>query len=108
MGDLELTLWCSVKPAQLHFFGIRQTLPCATYGESAVIKPASETPLTALRLAELATEEGTPSGVCNAVTVQGHTAGSASGGSPAVRKVSFTGSTAVSKTVVITATQNLT
>lgn len=83
-------------------------MPALACGCTVVIKPAPETPLTALRLAELAIEAGIPPGVFNVVTGQGHTVGAHLVAHPAVRKVSFTGSTAVGKTVGVTAMQNLT
>ncbi len=75
----------------------RKVAPALAAGCTAVVKPASQTPLTALKLAELAHEAGIPKGVLNVVT------GSASEISEAwmkderVRKVSFTGSTEVGK-----------
>ncbi|MGV1003876.1 MAG: NAD-dependent succinate-semialdehyde dehydrogenase [Candidatus Nanopelagicales bacterium] len=66
-------------------------------GCTAIVKPASETPLSALALAALAEEAGIPAGVCNVVA--GDTAAIARTlmASPEVRKISFTGSTAVGK-----------
>jgi phenylacetaldehyde dehydrogenase len=60
-----------------------------------VLKPADETPLTALKLAELVLEAGYPEGVFNVVTGTGITAGSALTHNPLVDKLTFTGSTAV-------------
>ncbi|HCE10639.1 MAG TPA: aldehyde dehydrogenase, partial [Oxalobacteraceae bacterium] len=64
-------------------------------GCTIVLKPAEETPLTALRLAELAQEAGFPPGVLNVVTGDGPTAGAALVNHPEVDKVTFTGSTEV-------------
>ena len=67
--------------------------PALAAGCSAVVKPAEETPLTALRLAELAMEAGIPRGVFNVVTGTGPAVGEPLGRHPDVDMVSFTGST---------------
>ena len=64
-----------------------------------VLKPDEKTPLSTLRLAELATKAGIPSGVVNVVTGNGPDVGSAIVKHPLVRKVSFTGSTATGREV---------
>src|SRR5215218_6916880 len=69
--------------------------PALALGNSVVLKPASATPLTALRLAELAAEAGVPPGVLNVVPGPGGAAGSALARHPDVRKIAFTGSTEV-------------
>jgi betaine-aldehyde dehydrogenase len=69
--------------------------PALALGNSVVLKPASATPLTALRLAELAAEAGVPPGVLNVVPGPGGAAGSALIEHPDVRKIAFTGSTEV-------------
>ncbi|HEX7182380.1 MAG TPA: aldehyde dehydrogenase family protein [Thermoanaerobaculia bacterium] len=69
--------------------------PALALGNSVVVKPASATPLSALRLAELAHEAGVPPGVLNVIPGPGGAAGSALARHPDVRKVSFTGSTEV-------------
>ncbi|MWJ28555.1 aldehyde dehydrogenase family protein [Halomonas sp. ZH2S] len=74
-------------------------MPALATGCSVVIKPASETPLSALRLAELAIEAGVPSGVFNVVVGPGSTAGAQLSSHPDVRKVTFTGSTVVGKQI---------
>jgi len=66
-------------------------------GCTVVAKPASQTPFTALALAELAQRAGLPPGVLNVVTGDAATIGLALTSHPLVRKVSFTGSTAVGK-----------
>jgi acyl-CoA reductase-like NAD-dependent aldehyde dehydrogenase len=76
-------------------------------GCSVVVKPAENTPLTALLLADLALEAGVPPGVLNVVTGFGATAGQALVDHPDVDKVSFTGSTAVGKGIVRAAAGNL-
>src|SRR5690606_36623923 len=72
--------------------------PALAAGNTVVLKPAETTPLTALLLAEIATEAGLPPGVLNIVTGAGAT-GSAVVGHPDVDKVAFTGSTAVGKLI---------
>lgn len=83
-------------------------MPALACGNTIVIKPADETPLTALRLAELAIEAGVPAGVFNVLVGKGSQAGAALVAHPLVSKVSFTGSTAVGKQVGIAALHNMT
>jgi acyl-CoA reductase-like NAD-dependent aldehyde dehydrogenase len=64
-------------------------------GNSVVLKPASQSPLSALRLAELAAEAGLPDGVLNVVTGPGAVLGDALARHPDVDKIAFTGSTEV-------------
>ncbi|MCB2250942.1 aldehyde dehydrogenase family protein [Pseudomonas chlororaphis] len=73
--------------------------PALATGCTVVLKPADETPLTALKLAELVQEAGYPAGVFNVVTGTGITAGSALTRNPRVDKLTFTGSTAVGKEI---------
>src|SRR5205823_12956856 len=80
--------------------------PCLTTGCTVVLKPAEQTPLSALRLGELALEAGLPEGVLNIVTGFGD-AGAALAAHPGVDKVAFTGSTEVGKLVVQAASGNL-
>ncbi|MCY1286677.1 Phenylacetaldehyde dehydrogenase [compost metagenome] len=87
---------------------IWKLMPALATGCTVVIKPASETPLTALRLAELAFEAGVPAGVFNLVTGGGATVGGGLASHPLISKVSFTGSTAVGRSVGIAAMQNMT
>ena len=68
--------------------------PALACGNTVILKPAAETPLSALRLAELCSEAGLPPGVLNVVPGPGPGCGSVLVAHPAVRKVSFTGSTA--------------
>ncbi|WP_339487288.1 aldehyde dehydrogenase family protein [Pseudomonas sp. EL_65y_Pfl2_R95] len=82
-------------------------MPALACGCTVVIKPSTETPLTALRLAELAFEAGIPAGVFNLVT-GGVNIGAALAAHPGIDKVSFTGSTAVGKSVGVAAVQNMT
>ncbi|MBM4265434.1 MAG: aldehyde dehydrogenase family protein [Deltaproteobacteria bacterium] len=69
-------------------------------GNTVVLKPAEQTPLSALRLGELLDEAGFPPGVVNIVTGFGETAGAAITVHPDVDKVAFTGSTEVGKTIM--------
>jgi acyl-CoA reductase-like NAD-dependent aldehyde dehydrogenase len=69
-------------------------------GNSVVLKPASQSPLTALRLAELASEAGLPDGVLNVVTGPGAVIGDALARHPGVDKIAFTGSTEVGKSLM--------
>ena len=71
--------------------------PALAAGNSVVLKPAEQSPLSALRLAELAMEAGLPAGVLNVVPGLGETAGQALGRHMDVDCLAFTGSTAVGK-----------
>jgi gamma-glutamyl-gamma-aminobutyraldehyde dehydrogenase len=71
--------------------------PALAAGNSVVLKPAEESPLSALRLAEIAVEAGLPAGVLNVVTGLGAEAGRALGLHPDVDVIAFTGSTPVGK-----------
>jgi len=71
--------------------------PALAMGNSVVLKPAEQSPLSALRLAELASEAGLPDGVLNVVPGFGQDAGQALGRHPDVDCIVFTGSTAVGK-----------
>lgn len=73
--------------------------PALAAGCTIVLKPAEETPLTALRLAALCQAAGIPEGVVNIVTGRGTTAGAALLKHPGVDKLTFTGSTEVGKLV---------
>jgi phenylacetaldehyde dehydrogenase len=81
--------------------------PALATGCTVVLKPAEQTPLTALRLAELIAEAGVPDGVVNVVPGFGETAGAALAAHPDVDKVAFTGSTEVGKLIVQAAAGNL-
>jgi phenylacetaldehyde dehydrogenase len=81
--------------------------PALAAGCTIVLKPAEQTPLTALRFGELILEAGFPDGVVNIVTGYGETAGAALAEHPDVDKVAFTGSTAVGKLIVKAAAGNL-
>src|ERR1700747_3341018 len=81
--------------------------PALATGCTVVLKPAEQTPLTALRLGELISEAGFPEGVVNIVPGYGETAGAALAAHPDVDKVAFTGSTEVGKLIVHAAAGNL-
>lgn len=75
------------------------TAPALAAGNTVVIKPAEDTPLTALYFAKLAEEAGVPPGVVNVVTGLGHIAGAALSAHPGIDRMSFTGSPEVGKLV---------
>jgi len=77
-----------------------KSAPALAMGNTVVLKPAEQTPLTAMRLAELALEAGIPEGVFTVVTGSGSVVGEAIIRHPAVRKVAFTGSTEVGMNVM--------
>ncbi|MDO8630417.1 MAG: aldehyde dehydrogenase family protein [Phycisphaerales bacterium] len=74
--------------------------PALACGCTSVLKPAEQTPLTALRIAELAMEAGFPEGVINVIPGFGETAGAAIAAHGDVDKVTFTGSTSVGKGIM--------
>jgi len=75
----------------------RKAAPALAAGCTIVVKPASQTPLTALALAELSDRAGIPAGVFNVITGSAGVIGGEITASPVVRKLSFTGSTEVGK-----------
>src|SRR5580658_1274777 len=81
--------------------------PALAAGCTIVLKPAEQTPLTALRFGELIQEAGIPDGVVNIVPGYGETAGAALAAHPGVDKVAFTGSTEVGKLILQAAAGNL-
>ncbi len=81
--------------------------PALATGNCVVLKPAEQTPLTALRLGEILLEAGIPEGVVNIVTGFGETAGAALAAHEDVDKVAFTGSTEIGKLIVHAAAGNL-
>jgi acyl-CoA reductase-like NAD-dependent aldehyde dehydrogenase len=81
--------------------------PALAAGNTVVLKPAELTPMSALRIGELITEVGFPPGVVNVVPGYGPTAGQRLVEHPDVAKVSFTGSTAVGRGVVVGSAGNL-
>jgi aldehyde dehydrogenase (NAD+) len=82
--------------------------PALACGCTMVLKPASETPLTALRLGELALEAGIPAGVLNILPGPGSSVGMALVSHPGVDKISFTGSPPVGKQIASAAAPNVT
>jgi aldehyde dehydrogenase (NAD+) len=81
--------------------------PALAAGNTVVFKPAELTPLTSLRLAELIDEVGFPPGVVNVVPGTGPVAGAHLAAHPGVQKISFTGSTAVGRSIVEASAGNL-
>lgn len=81
--------------------------PALAAGCTVVLKPSELTPLTAVRLGELALEAGIPAGVLNIVQGLGQVAGQALADHPLVDKISFTGSTAVGKHLLASCAGNL-
>jgi len=91
-------------PLSLASWKVAPALAC---GNAVVLKPAEETPLTALRLGELATEAGFPPGVLNVVPGPGATAGAALVRHPDVDAIAFTGSTETGRTIMREAAETL-
>lgn len=81
--------------------------PALAAGNTVVIKPSEITPLSTLRIGELAQEVGFPPGVINIVTGYGHTAGQRIADHPGIGKVAFTGSTATGRRIVQASAGNL-
>jgi phenylacetaldehyde dehydrogenase len=81
--------------------------PALATGNTIVMKPAEQTPLSVLLLGELIQEAGIPDGVVNIVPGYGETAGAALAAHPDVDKIAFTGSTEVGKLIVQAAAGNL-
>ena len=80
--------------------------PALTCGCTVILKPAEQTPLTALRIAELAQEAGFPDGVINVVPGFGPTAGGAIASHLDINKVAFTGSTVVGQEIMKAAAES--
>jgi aldehyde dehydrogenase (NAD+) len=91
-------------PLQLAAWKVAPALAC---GNAVVLKPAEQTPLTALELAAHAAEAGFPPGVFNVVPGTGDIAGAALVRHPGVDAIAFTGSTTVGRTIVRTAAETL-
>jgi acyl-CoA reductase-like NAD-dependent aldehyde dehydrogenase len=89
------------------FVAMLKVAPALAAGCSAVLKPAEETPLTALKLEEIFREAGLPDGVLNVVTGYGETTGAMLTAHPDIDMVSFTGSTEVGRLIVQAAAGNL-
>lgn len=92
-GPLQMAIW--------------KMAPAIAAGNTVILKPAEQTPLSALRLGELVMEAGIPDGVVNVLTGFGPGAGSAIAAHPGIDKVAFTGSTEVGKQILKASTGNL-
>jgi succinate-semialdehyde dehydrogenase/glutarate-semialdehyde dehydrogenase len=79
----------------------RKAGPALAAGCTMVLKPATQTPLSALALAELAARAGVPAGVFNVITGSASAIGAEMTGNPAVRKLTFTGSTEIGKKLMV-------
>lgn len=79
--------------------------PALAAGCTAVLKPASHTPLTALELGRIALESGLPSGVLQVIAGPGATVGKALIGHPNVSKIAFTGETSTGQEILVTASK---
>lgn len=86
---------------------VRKIAPAIAYGNAVICKPSTEAPLTALALADLAGEAGLPDGVLNVVCGDRSGAGAALIAHPAVRAISFTGSTTAGRVIAEIAAHNL-
>ncbi|MDQ7987984.1 NADP-dependent succinate-semialdehyde dehydrogenase [Pseudomonas sp. G34] len=85
----------------------RKAGPALAAGCTMVLKPASQTPYSALALAELATRAGIPAGVFSVVTGSAGDIGSELTGNPIVRKLSFTGSTEIGRQLMAECAQDI-
>jgi betaine-aldehyde dehydrogenase len=82
--------------------------PALAAGNTVVLKPAEQTPVTAMELGKLIQEAGFPEGVVNIVSGYGETAGASLASHPGINKIAFTGSTEVGKIIARAAAENLT
>jgi len=81
--------------------------PALACGNTVILKPASQTPLTALALGEIAGEVGLPPGVLNVITGRGSTVGQAIVEHPGIDKIAFTGDTSTGKAIMRSAAETL-
>jgi betaine-aldehyde dehydrogenase len=81
--------------------------PALVAGNTAILKPASLSPMTAIRIGELALEAGFPPGVLNVVTGPGGSAGAAIAAHPGIGKVAFTGETTTGQEIMRLASSNV-
>jgi acyl-CoA reductase-like NAD-dependent aldehyde dehydrogenase len=81
--------------------------PALAAGNACILKPASYSPLTAIRLGELALEAGIPAGILNVVTGPGGTAGASIAAHPGIGKVAFTGETTTGQEIMRLASANV-
>jgi aldehyde dehydrogenase (NAD+) len=86
---------------------VRKIAPALAAGDAVVVKPAEQSPLSALRLADLLQEAGLPAGVVNVVCGSGAEAGDALVNHPGVDAISFTGSTGVGRRISRSAGERL-
>ena len=84
-----------------------KVVPALAAGNTAILKPASYSPLTAIRLGELALEAGIPAGVLNVVTGPGGTAGASIAAHEGIGKVAFTGETTTGQEIMRLASNNV-
>jgi betaine-aldehyde dehydrogenase len=82
--------------------------PALAAGNTVVLKPAEQTPVTAVELGKLIAEAGFPEGVVNIIPGYGETAGAALASHPGIDKIAFTGSTEIGKVIAKSAADNLT
>ena len=82
--------------------------PALAAGNTVVLKPAEQTPVTAVELGKLIAEAGFPEGVVNIIPGYGETAGAALASHPGIDKIAFTGSTEIGKVIAKAAADNLT
>ncbi len=85
-----------------------KTAPALACGNSVIIKPASLTPLTALKLGEILVEAGVPAGCVSVVPGPGRIIGDALVGDPRVDKIGFTGETTTGASILRTSSENIT
>lgn len=88
-----------IVPWNFPIQAIWKIAPALAAGNTVIVKPASLTPLTAIRVAEIFLEAGVPEGVLNVITGPGNTAGTALVTHPDVEKVSLTGETGTGKQI---------
>jgi acyl-CoA reductase-like NAD-dependent aldehyde dehydrogenase len=81
--------------------------PALAFGNTVILKPASQTPLTALALGEIAVEVGLPPGVLNVITGPGSSVGQAIVEHPGIDKIAFTGDTTTGKSIMKSAADSL-
>ena len=81
--------------------------PALACGNTIILKPASQTPLTALALGEIAVEVGLPPGVLNVITGPGSSVGQAIVDHPGIDKIAFTGDTSTGKAIMKSAADTL-
>ncbi|MDX1534145.1 MAG: aldehyde dehydrogenase family protein [Thermoplasmata archaeon] len=87
--------------------GSRGIAPALAAGNTAVVKPSSEAPLTNLKLAELAAEAGLPAGVLNVVSGSGRETGQALASHPSIDSITFTGSVETGRAIMKTAAEHI-